>query len=49
MMPIDAPRSATATLRAAGIVLGRDYPEPVVEHKLGRERALAAYKAMREG
>ncbi len=39
----------SATLRAAGLVLGRDYPEPVVEHKLGRERALAAYKAMREG
>ena len=39
----------SAMLRAAGLVLGRDYPEPVVEHKLGRERALAAYKAMREG
>ncbi len=38
----------SATLGSAGLVLGRDYPEPIVEHKLGRERALAAYKAMRE-
>lgn len=31
-------------LDAAGITLGKDYPEPVVEHKAARERALAAYR-----
>lgn len=30
--------------RAAGCVIGVDYPAPVVEHALARERALAAYK-----
>lgn len=31
-------------LRAAGLILGKDYPEPVVEHEFARERALARYK-----
>ena len=39
----------SATLTSSGIALDADYPSPIVEHKLGRERALAAYKAMREG
>ncbi|MCB9961348.1 MAG: deoxyribodipyrimidine photo-lyase [Hyphomonas sp.] len=38
-----------ATLRAAGVVPGTDYPEPLVEHARGRERALAAYAQMKEG
>ena len=31
-----------AVLKRAGIVLGRDYPEPIVEHGAARARALAA-------
>ena len=34
-------------LTAAGIELGRDYPEPIVDHKQARERVLAAYKSAR--
>lgn len=34
-------------LKAANIVLGRDYPHPIVDHKFARERALAAYKSLR--
>ncbi|MCA1779743.1 MAG: DNA photolyase family protein [Xanthomonadaceae bacterium] len=29
-------------LRQAGITLGEDYPRPIIDHKQGRERALAA-------
>ena len=32
---------------AAVCVIGRDYPEPIVDHKLQRERALARYRAVR--
>ncbi len=35
-------------LEAAGVVLGADYPEPMIEHKAGRERALAAYETLKE-
>jgi len=31
-----------AALDAAGVVLGRDYPHPIVEHRAARRRALAA-------
>lgn len=34
-------------LKDAGIELGRDYPEPIVDHKVARERVLDAYKAAR--
>ena len=34
-------------LAAAGITLGQNYPEPIIDHKVGRERALAAYKKTR--
>ncbi|MBC7805495.1 MAG: deoxyribodipyrimidine photo-lyase [Akkermansiaceae bacterium] len=30
---------------AVGCVLGRDYPRPIVDHKVQRERALALYRA----
>lgn len=33
-------------LEAAGIELGKDYPEPMVDLKESRERALAAYKEL---
>lgn len=42
--PWTAPAEA---LEAAGIVLGRNYPRPIVDHAAARARALAAYRAMR--
>ena len=42
--PWDAPASV---LTAAGVTLGRDYPHPIVELSAGRDRALAAFRAMR--
>jgi len=42
--PWEAPADA---LTAAGIVLGRTYPHPIVEHAEARKRALAAYAAIR--
>jgi deoxyribodipyrimidine photo-lyase len=35
-------------LAAAGVVLGADYPAPVVEHASARDRALAAYAEARD-
>jgi deoxyribodipyrimidine photo-lyase len=34
---------------AFGCRIGRDYPAPIVEHKAGRERALAALASLKEG
>jgi deoxyribodipyrimidine photo-lyase len=34
-------------LRGAGVALGETYPQPIVDHKVGRERALAAYAKVR--
>ncbi|QPF82338.1 deoxyribodipyrimidine photo-lyase [Bradyrhizobium genosp. L] len=34
-------------LASAGVELGKSYPEPIVDHKQGRERALAAYGKIR--
>jgi len=34
-------------LKNAGITLGKDYPSPIVDHKVGRERALKAYTTIR--
>ena len=34
-------------LAGMGIVLGKDYPEPLVEHSKGRERALAAFQKLK--
>ena len=34
---------------AAGCAIGRDYPEPIVDHKRERERAMARYRAVRSG
>jgi deoxyribodipyrimidine photolyase len=34
-------------LKRAGVGLGKTYPEPIVDHKAGRERALAAYAKVR--
>ena len=32
--------------RACGVIIGRDYPAPIVEHRFARMRALAAYKGI---
>lgn len=42
--PWEAPADV---LRAAGIILGKDYPHPIVDHKKARMRALAAFKQIR--
>ena len=45
---IHRPWSATQLeLRGAGVELGTTYPEPIVDHKVGRERALRAYAKVR--
>jgi deoxyribodipyrimidine photo-lyase len=36
-----------AQQRAAGCVIGRDYPEPIVDHAVERRRFLEAYGAAR--
>lgn len=44
---IHAPHEAPeASLRSAGIRLGKDYPLPMIEHKTARARALAALRSM---
>jgi deoxyribodipyrimidine photo-lyase len=46
---LHAPFEAPESLRSkAGVVLGRTYPEPIVEHSAARERALDAYKQTKE-
>jgi deoxyribodipyrimidine photo-lyase len=35
-------------LKGAGIVLGKDYPKPIVDHKEARERALRAYEKVKK-
>ncbi|HEY4133994.1 MAG TPA: deoxyribodipyrimidine photo-lyase [Alphaproteobacteria bacterium] len=37
-----------AMLKEAGVVLGKTYPKPIVEHQGGRTRALNAWKSLRE-
>ncbi|MFC3162726.1 cryptochrome/photolyase family protein [Ciceribacter thiooxidans] len=41
--PFEAP---AAVLAKAGIDLGKTYPQPVVDHKMARERALAAFRGL---
>jgi deoxyribodipyrimidine photo-lyase len=36
-------------LASAGVKLGASYPTPIVDHRVGRERALAAYAKVRAG
>jgi deoxyribodipyrimidine photo-lyase len=40
-------RAAPLELKAAGVELGRNYPKPIIDHRTGRERALAAYARVR--
>lgn len=45
---IHAPWTADAeTLSSAGVVLGKTYPKPIVDHKAARQRALAAYEKIK--
>jgi deoxyribodipyrimidine photo-lyase len=44
--PWEAPE---VILREAGIVLGKDYPEPIVDHRAARARALDAFEEIRKG
>jgi deoxyribodipyrimidine photo-lyase len=47
---IHRPWEAPADILAkAGIVLGRDYPHPLVDHDAARRRALKAYERMKGG
>ncbi|MEZ5924746.1 MAG: deoxyribodipyrimidine photo-lyase [Hyphomicrobiaceae bacterium] len=47
---VHAPFEATAVeLEDAGIRLDRTYPRPIVDHKLARERALAAFATLKAG
>ena len=43
--PWEAPEEVRSQ---AGVRLGEDYPEPRVDHRVARDRALAAYKSLRE-
>uniref|UniRef100_Q07L10 Deoxyribodipyrimidine photo-lyase n=1 Tax=Rhodopseudomonas palustris (strain BisA53) TaxID=316055 RepID=Q07L10_RHOP5 len=46
---IHQPWTATPLeLASAGVQLGHNYPEPIIEHRRGRERALAAYATVRK-
>jgi deoxyribodipyrimidine photo-lyase len=45
---IHRPWSATPIeLKGAGVDLGKTYPEPIIDHREGRERALKAYAKLR--
>ena len=44
--PWDAPEDIRAD---AGVVLGTDYPAPIVDHGIARKRALDAYNQIRAG
>ncbi|MEO6841253.1 MAG: deoxyribodipyrimidine photo-lyase [Bradyrhizobium sp.] len=39
--------AAPLELASAGVELGKNYPRPIIDHKVGRERALAAYAKLR--
>ncbi|QQM28860.1 deoxyribodipyrimidine photo-lyase [Martelella lutilitoris] len=43
--PFDAPK---AVLEEAGVTLGETYPEPIVDHKAARKRALAAFEKIKD-
>jgi deoxyribodipyrimidine photo-lyase len=39
--------AAPLELKDAGVDLGKTYPEPIIDHRMGRERALKAYAKVR--
>ncbi|OAF14180.1 deoxyribodipyrimidine photolyase [Bradyrhizobium neotropicale] len=42
-------RATPIELASSGITLGATYPQPMIDHAKGRERALAAYARIRKG
>ncbi len=40
--------ASPAALLEAGVTLGKTYPQPIVDHRQARERALAAFASLRE-
>lgn len=42
-------RPAASVLSKAGVTLGRDYPDPLVNHGAVRKRPLEALKAVSKG
>ena len=42
-------RMSAAEQEASGCAIGRDYPEPIVDHARERERAIARYRAVLNG
>ena len=42
--PWDAPQTV---LSEAGVTLGQTYPFPIIDHRVARERALAAFASLR--
>jgi deoxyribodipyrimidine photo-lyase len=40
-------RAPQSVLETAGVILGEDYPHPIVDHKAAREAALAAYASLK--
>ena len=45
---IHAPWQVPAAIqKAKGVIVGRDYPTPVVDHALSRAAALALYQGLR--
>src|SRR3954462_12070193 len=41
-------RATPIELASAGVTLGKTYPQPIIDHAKGRERALAAYAKIRK-
>src|SRR5579871_2111359 len=41
--------AAPLELASAGVTLGKTYPQPIIDHRKGRERALKAYEKVRRG
>jgi deoxyribodipyrimidine photo-lyase len=41
-------RATPLELKSADVELGRIYPEPIIDHSKGRDRALAAYAKLRK-
>ncbi len=40
--------SPEAVLKEAGIVLGKDYPKPIVDHKMARQQALESFQSIKK-
>ncbi len=41
-------RASAEQLKRAGIVLGKTYPQPIVDHDAARQRSLAAFRSLKE-